>query len=189
MCGHSNKSYWVVLSCGTVYHIVQGDSNFKVCEWQEWMKTLLHMSRWVKPLGLLKCSSNGSRIGHFWDPKTLTFKMRPNGQPFLRRVLFAWVWKIISISKAKHLTLFWYRDPGELRNGLLPHTIECFHSRGQIRPTTKLSLNYYISHFKTYVTTSHHSDLKVSLHQLWTQLIQPTRPPNFSPGPGCSKDG
>ena len=27
-CGHSNESYWVVLSCGIVYHAVQGGSNF-----------------------------------------------------------------------------------------------------------------------------------------------------------------
>ena len=25
---HSNESYWAVLSCGTVYHAVQGGSNF-----------------------------------------------------------------------------------------------------------------------------------------------------------------
>ena len=27
-CDHSNKSYWAVLSCGTVYYAVRGDSNF-----------------------------------------------------------------------------------------------------------------------------------------------------------------
>ena len=27
MCNHSNESYWAVLSCGTVYYVVQGDSN------------------------------------------------------------------------------------------------------------------------------------------------------------------
>ena len=27
-CDHSNKSYWAVLSCGTVYYAVQGGSNF-----------------------------------------------------------------------------------------------------------------------------------------------------------------
>ena len=25
-CDHSSESYWVVLSCGTVYYAVQGDS-------------------------------------------------------------------------------------------------------------------------------------------------------------------
>ena len=30
---HSNESYWAVLSCGTVYNVVQGSSNFRVCEW------------------------------------------------------------------------------------------------------------------------------------------------------------
>ena len=46
--------------------------------------------------------------------------MGPSAQPFLwKRVLFAWEWKIICISKAEHLTSFWYRGPGELGNGLL----------------------------------------------------------------------
>ena len=31
VCDHSNKSYWAVLSCGTVYHAVQCHSNFKSC--------------------------------------------------------------------------------------------------------------------------------------------------------------
>ena len=30
-CDHSNESYWVVLSCGTVYYAVQGGFNFWVC--------------------------------------------------------------------------------------------------------------------------------------------------------------
>ena len=45
--------------------------------------------------------------------------MRPSAQPFLWKwVLFAWELKIISTPKAEHLTSFWYRGPGELRNGL-----------------------------------------------------------------------
>ena len=32
-CDHSNESYWAVLSCGTVYYVVQGSSNFWVCGW------------------------------------------------------------------------------------------------------------------------------------------------------------
>ena len=59
-------------------------------------------------------------IGHFRVPKTLTFKMRLGAQPFLWKwVLFAWRWKMISISEAEHLPLFWNRGPGELENGLL----------------------------------------------------------------------
>ena len=27
-CDHSNENYWAVLSCGTVYYAVQGDSIF-----------------------------------------------------------------------------------------------------------------------------------------------------------------
>ena len=45
--------------------------------------------------------------------------MRPSAQPFLRKwVLLTWEWKIISISKAEHLTSLWYKGPGELGNVL-----------------------------------------------------------------------
>ena len=30
-CDHLNESYWAVLSCGTVYYVVQGGSNFWIC--------------------------------------------------------------------------------------------------------------------------------------------------------------
>ena len=33
VCDHSNESYWAVHSCGTVYHAVQGGSNFSFCGW------------------------------------------------------------------------------------------------------------------------------------------------------------
>ena len=40
------------------------------------------------------------KIGHFRVPKSLTLKMRLGAQPFLWKwVLFAWEWKMISISK------------------------------------------------------------------------------------------
>ena len=49
--------------------------------------------------------------------------MRPSAQPFLWKwVLFAWEWKIISISKAEDVTSFWYRGLGELGNGLFGNT-------------------------------------------------------------------
>ena len=64
-------------------------------------------------------------IGHFRVPKTLTSKMRPSVQPFLwKLVLFAWEWKMISISKAEPLTSFWNRGPGELGNGLFAIILE-----------------------------------------------------------------
>ena len=34
-------------------------------------------------------------------------------------VLFAWEWKMISLSKAEHLNSFWNRGSGELGNGLI----------------------------------------------------------------------
>ena len=52
-------------------------------------------------------------IGHFRVPKTLTFKMRLGAQSFLWKwVLFTREWKMISISKAEHLTSFWNRGQG-----------------------------------------------------------------------------
>ena len=41
--------------------------------------------------------------GHFWVPKILILKMEPSAQP------------IIAISKAEHLTVFWYRGLGGTR--------------------------------------------------------------------------
>ena len=68
-------------------------------------------------LSLLQAVRDSREIGHFRVPKTLTFKRWPNAQPFLWKwVLLAW--KIVSISKAKRLTSFWYRGPGELGNSL-----------------------------------------------------------------------
>ena len=69
-------------------------------------------------------------IGHFRVPKPLTFKMRLGAQPFLwKRVLFAWEWKMISISKAEHLLSFWSRGLGELGNGLLKNSIKTSHEK------------------------------------------------------------
>ena len=49
----------------------------------------------------LKTGSVLRPIGHFRVPKTLSFKMRLGAQLFLRKwLLFAWEWKMISISKA-----------------------------------------------------------------------------------------
>ena len=66
-------------------------------------------------------TSDMALIGHFPSfPPGLCIKTRLGAQPFLWKwVLFAWEWKIISISKVEHLTSFWYRGPGELGNGLL----------------------------------------------------------------------
>ena len=82
------------------------------------LKYSVSISRNYSSEGCLKCFK--STKGHLQAPKTLTFKMRRRAQPFLWKwVLFAGKWKIISISRAQHLTLFWYRRPGEFRNVLL----------------------------------------------------------------------
>ena len=61
----------------------------------------------------ISCRMN--KIGHIRVPKTLTFKMRLDAQPFLWKwVLFAWEWKMIAISKAEHLPSLWNRGPVEL---------------------------------------------------------------------------
>ena len=70
------------------------------------------------PSSLLKLPNNKppDRV-----PKILTFKMRQSPQLFLWKwVLFAWECKIISISKAAHLTSFWYR--GLREHGHSPFT-------------------------------------------------------------------
>ena len=44
--------------------------------------------------------------------------MRPSTENLSCENEFAWEWKIISISQAKHLTSFWYRGQRKLGNGL-----------------------------------------------------------------------
>ena len=44
--------------------------------------------------------------------------MRPSAENLSCENEFAWEWKIISISQAKHLTSFWYRGQRKLGNGL-----------------------------------------------------------------------
>ena len=85
-------------------------------DWNEVLgiRNLLHGIQDLKCLGV----PYKGRIGHLRVPKTLTFKMKLGAQPFLWKwVLFAWEWKMISISKAEHLPSFWNRGPGELGNG------------------------------------------------------------------------
>ena len=47
-CDHSNESYWALLSCGTVYYAVQGNSNF-------WVFSELLMKRNLSFLSLNFC--------------------------------------------------------------------------------------------------------------------------------------
>ena len=69
---------------------------------------------WKKKRGLMDNRPfPSSRIPHFQYEAL-------DAQPSLWKwVLFAWEWRIICISKAEHLTSFWYRGPGELGNGLV----------------------------------------------------------------------
>ena len=76
--------------------------------------------------------------------------MRLGAQPFLRKwILFAWEWKMISISKDEHLLSFWNRGPGELGNGLLVRTLHRYfggHGSNLRKPEFfKLSFRTYIS--------------------------------------------
>ena len=92
-----------------------------------------HSNKNLTVWGLKMCpnappQNNTKIIGHFRVPKTLTFKMRLGAQPFLwKRVLFAWEWNMISVSKAEHLPWYWNRGPGELENVLL---LDFWHQNG-----------------------------------------------------------
>ena len=50
-CDQSNKSYWAVLSCGTVYYTVQGGSNFQACA----QNPKLWPFKWNLFLSILTC--------------------------------------------------------------------------------------------------------------------------------------
>ena len=73
----------------------------------------IHISSFAKRLRPTNMPLPSSKNPHFQTEARCTL-------PSLWKwVLFAWEWKIISISKAAHLPSFWNRGPGELGNGLL----------------------------------------------------------------------
>ena len=49
VCDHSNESYWAVLSYGTVYYAVQGDSN---------------LGLWLKLLGSIRTNYTNLSVFH-----------------------------------------------------------------------------------------------------------------------------
>ena len=73
----------------------------------------IHISSFEKRLRQTNMLLPSSKNPHFQTEARCTL-------PSLWKwVLFAWEWKIISISKAEHLPSFWNRGPEELGNGLL----------------------------------------------------------------------
>ena len=96
----------------------------------QWSKTGVHWSLYWKSSHKMKLPWLKYKQKELsWDEqlnrpllssKTLFFKMRLSAQAFLWKwVLFAWEWKMISISKAEHLPSFWNKGLGEHGNGLL----------------------------------------------------------------------
>ena len=53
---YSNESYWAVLSCGTVYYVVQGGSNFYVCRWNLVCDYSYESYRALRLFGIVKLS-------------------------------------------------------------------------------------------------------------------------------------
>ena len=79
----------------------------------------------------------------------LTFTMRLRAQPFLWKwVLFAWEWKVISISKAEHLPAFWNRGLGELGNGLFERDGGIIIKIGQINLELHISSFFFINEWQ-----------------------------------------
>ena len=78
----------------------------------------------------------------------LTFTMRLRAQPFLWKwVLFAWEWKVISISKAEHLPAFWNRGLGELGNGLFERDDGIIIQIFNIHRSNKFRTPYFVFFF------------------------------------------
>ena len=95
---------------------------------------LLSSVRWLSPLFIVIPGAYqmnrplpSSKNPHFRNEARCT--------TFLVNMSFiAWEWKMISISKAEHLPLFWNRGPGELGNGLFEHkTNPVLYTRKYIR--------------------------------------------------------
>ena len=118
-------------------------------------KTSLQWSRFHCPYS----KSFNLSIGHFRVPKTLSFKVRLGAQPFKWKwVLFAWEWKMISISKTEHLPSFWNRGPG---NSEMAYRLGC-----HLFPSAKLTfsvqwLSQDISLFLHEISLS----LEISVHK------------------------
>ena len=76
------------------------------------------------------CWHHFKTMGHLRVSKTLTFKMRLGTLPFLWEwVLFAWEWKMISISKTEYLPSFWNRGLGGLGYGLFSWVWSIFREK------------------------------------------------------------
>ena len=122
-------------------------------------------------------------IGLFRVPKALTFKMRPGAQPFLWKwVLLAWEWKMISISKAEHLSSFWNRGPGELGNGLLIREKKLVNNNRsfiwdtQLKSRStyfKLSGSKVLAHQTTAVTFTSDVYYYKTIFRTWKNVINP----------------
>ena len=90
-CDHSNKSYWAVLSCGTVYYAVQGGSNFWVCGWNPkvWPFKWKLLSSTFLSHCLFCCTPGGSNFWVCgWNPKVWPFKWKLLSSTFLSHCLF-----------------------------------------------------------------------------------------------------
>ena len=62
ICGHSNKSYWAVFSCGAGYYAVQGGSNFWVRGWNPEVWPF----NWKLLRTVLSCGAGVRYLFPFW---------------------------------------------------------------------------------------------------------------------------
>ena len=97
-CGHSNESYWAVLSCGAVYCAVQVGSNFWVCGWnpkcvtiqmkatEQYFPVVLFIVLYKVVLTFWVCG---------WNPKVWPLKWKLQSSTFLWCCLLCctrWFW-------------------------------------------------------------------------------------------------
>ena len=108
---HSDESFWAVLSCGTVYHVVQGGSNLKVCGWNpsvwqfKWKpsRSTLNIIYCVVPV----------RLAFGLNPCVWPFQLKLSSRTFTRQ----WNRSLISILQKCHWK--WRQDLTEdLKNKL-----------------------------------------------------------------------
>ena len=64
-CDYPNKSYWAVLSYGTVYYAAQGGANFCVCGWNSYVWTV----KWEPLSSSLLCCCLYSYFEKGWRKK------------------------------------------------------------------------------------------------------------------------
>ena len=93
---NSQESYWAVLSCGTVYYLVQGGSNFWVCGWNPKVLTIqMKATEPYFPIVYYAIQGGSNFWVCGWNPKVWPFKWKLLSSTFLWYLCFIMLYKVV----------------------------------------------------------------------------------------------